>query len=221
MTDGKTAMFDPTSLLTASISYTATITTGVKDLAGNPMVTAKTWSFTTAAPSPPPPPPPIPGTDGIKEIYPTVPGSDTWFFNPENPEDGQFDPNGADISKNVDGSWHLDPGTTRMLVFPKSAGLLSDDARGNLPTYDFSELAQIGHWYKPTDWKNTEMTGYFKVSSTKSGDGISFVTRSVRHNEVIQNGCGGSSYHNNIRFEGTFQVQERTVARKLRYSFSK
>jgi hypothetical protein len=58
-----------------------------------------------------------------------------------------------------------------------------------MPTYDFSELAQIGHWHKPTDRKNTEMTGYFKVSSTKSGDGISFVTRSVRHNEAIQNGC--------------------------------
>ena len=104
--DGMTAMFDPTSLLEASVSYTATITTGVKDLAGNPIVTVKTWTFTTAAPSPPPPP--VPGTDGIKEIYPTAPGSDTWFFNPENPEDGQFDPNGADISKNVDGSWHLD-----------------------------------------------------------------------------------------------------------------
>ena len=207
-TDRKTVTFSHSSSLSSSTSYIVTITAEVKDLASNPMVTAKTWSFTTAAPSPPPPPPPIPGTDGIKEIYPTAPGSDTWFFNPENPEDGQFDPNGADISKNVDGSWHLDPGTTGMLVFPKSAGLLSDDARGNLPTYDFSELAQIGHWYKSTDWKNTEMTGYFKVSSTKSGDGISFVTRSVRHNEAIQNGCGGSSYHNNIRFEGTFQYKK-------------
>jgi hypothetical protein len=207
-TDRKTVTFSHSSPLSSSTSYIVTITAELKDLAGNPMVTAKTWLFTTAAPSPPPPPPPIPGTDGIKEIYPTAPGSDTWFFDPENPEDGQFDPNGADISKNVDGSWHLDPGTTRMLVFPKSAGLLSDDARGNLPTYDFSELAQIGHWYKPTDWKNTEMTGYFKVSSTKSGDGISFVTRSVRHNEAIQNGCGGSSYHNNIRFEGTFQYKK-------------
>ena len=117
-----TAMFDPTSLLAASVSYTATITTGVKDLAGNPIVTAKTWTFTTAPPSSPPPPPPVPGTDGIGNIS-YRPGTDTWFFNPENPEDGQFDPNGADISKNVDGSWHLGPGTTRMLVFPKSAGL--------------------------------------------------------------------------------------------------
>jgi hypothetical protein len=141
-TDRKTVTFSHSSSLSSSTSYIVTITAEVKDLASNPMVTAKTWSFTTAAPSPPPPPPPIPGTDGIKEIYPTAPGSDTWFFDPENPEDGQFDPNGADISKNVDGSWHLDPGTTGMLVFPKSAGLLSDDARGNLPTYDFPELAQ-------------------------------------------------------------------------------
>ena len=51
----------------------------------------------------------------------------------------------------------------RMYLTQKAVGTqhLSSDIRGNLPTYDFSELAQIGHWYKPTDWKNTEMTGYF------------------------------------------------------------
>ena len=191
--DDMTATFDPISSLATSTSYTATISPDpnnrIMDPSGNRMAT-KTWSFTTAAaPSPPPPPPPPPpspgpGTDEVKQIYQTAPGGETWFFNPDNPDDGQFDPNGADISKNADGSWHLDPGTTRMLAFTKSAGLLSDDARGNLPTYDYSELAQIGHWYKPTDWKNTEMTGYFKVTDTQSGDGISFVTRSVRHNEV-------------------------------------
>jgi hypothetical protein len=165
-------------------------------------------SKTTSDPPSPPPPSPGPGTDGIKQVYPTAEGGENWFFNPDNPDDGQFDPNGADISKNADGSWHVDPGTTRMLAFTKSAGLLSNDARGNLPTYDYSELAQIGHWYKPTDWKNTEMTGYFKVTSTKAGDGISFVTRSVRHNEAVADGCGGSSYHNNIRFEGTSQYKK-------------
>jgi Bacterial Ig-like domain/F5/8 type C domain len=207
--DGKTATFDPIANLSPSVSYTAVIRAGVKDVAGNAMTAPRQWSFTTAAsPPPPPPPPPGPGSDGIKHIYSTALGGETWFFNPDNPDDGQFDPNGADISKNADGSWHLDPGTTRMLVFPKSAGLLSDSARGNLPTYDYSELAQIGHWYKPTDWKNTEMTGYFRVTSTQGGDGISFVTRSVRHNEAVADGCGGSSYHNNIRFEGTFQYKK-------------
>ena len=159
-------------------------------------------------PSEPPLPPPSPGIDDVQEIYPTATGGETWFFNPNNPVDGQFDSNGAEISKNSDGSWHLKPGTTRMNVYTKSAGLLSDKQRSNLATYDYSALAQKGYWYQPTDWKNVEATGYFKVSSSSSGDGISFVTRSVRHSNAIENGCGGSAYHNNIRFDGTFQYKK-------------
>ena len=161
-------------------------------------------------PSEPPSPPPDgnPSSDDVRKIYPTSAGGETWFFNPDNPVDGQFDSNGAEISKNSDGSWHLKPGTTRMNVFTKSAGLLSDKQRSNLTTYDYSALAQKGYWYKPTDWKNVEATGYFKVSSSSSGDGISFVTRSVRHSNAIENGCGGSAYHNNIRFDGTFQYKK-------------
>jgi F5/8 type C domain len=153
-------------------------------------------------------PGPSPGNDGVQMIYPTVAGGETWYFNPNNPVDGQFDSNGAEISKNSDGSWHLKPGTTRMNVYTNSAGLLSDNQRSNMATYDFSALAQKGYWYKPTDWKNVEATGYFKVSSSSSGDGISFVTRSVRHSNAIHDGCGGSSYHNNIRFDGTFQYKK-------------
>ncbi|MGA3324133.1 MAG: Ig-like domain-containing protein, partial [Terriglobia bacterium] len=44
-----TAIFTPTSDLTADTVYTATITTGVSDLAGNFLVNAYVWSFTTAA----------------------------------------------------------------------------------------------------------------------------------------------------------------------------
>ena len=161
------------------------------------------------SPSPPPPaPPPSQGDDGVQMIYPTAAGGETWFLNPDNPVDGQFDSNGADISKNSDGSWHLKPGTTRMDVFTKSSGLLSDKQRSNLVTYDYPTLAQTGYWYKPTDWKNVEETGYFKVSSTSSGDGISLVSRSVRHSTASHEGCGGSSYHNNIRFDGTFQYKK-------------
>ncbi len=45
---GTTATFNPTSNLAASTTYTATVTTGVKDLADNALAVAKTWSFTTA-----------------------------------------------------------------------------------------------------------------------------------------------------------------------------
>jgi Ice-binding-like/Bacterial Ig-like domain len=43
------ASFTPTSALTASTSYTATITSGAKDVAGNAMAASKLWNFTTAA----------------------------------------------------------------------------------------------------------------------------------------------------------------------------
>lgn len=45
------ARFTPTSALAASTTYTATITTGAKDLAGNPLASNHVWSFTTAAAS--------------------------------------------------------------------------------------------------------------------------------------------------------------------------
>ena len=44
---GVTAVFTPTTFLSSSTVYTATITTGVKDLAGNTLAVNKVWSFTT------------------------------------------------------------------------------------------------------------------------------------------------------------------------------
>ena len=46
-TVGNTATFTPTTVLTASILYTATITTGVTDLSGNALENTYTWTFTT------------------------------------------------------------------------------------------------------------------------------------------------------------------------------
>lgn len=44
---GTTATFTPTAPLTANVVYTATISTGVKDLAGNPIVSNYSWNFST------------------------------------------------------------------------------------------------------------------------------------------------------------------------------
>jgi WD40 repeat protein len=45
----RTAKLTPNTLLAASTSYTASILTGIKDLAGNAMAAPYTWSFTTQA----------------------------------------------------------------------------------------------------------------------------------------------------------------------------
>lgn len=44
---GRSAVFTPAAELAAGIEYTATITTGVKDLAGNPLAADMVWTFTT------------------------------------------------------------------------------------------------------------------------------------------------------------------------------
>ena len=51
---GNTATFNPSANLTVGLVYTATVTTGVQDMAGNAMVSADIWSFTagTAIPNP-------------------------------------------------------------------------------------------------------------------------------------------------------------------------
>ncbi len=46
---GTTATFTPASPLTGGLSYTATITTGIKDLSGNAMAANYSWSFTSLA----------------------------------------------------------------------------------------------------------------------------------------------------------------------------
>jgi hypothetical protein len=46
---GTTATFTPTTKLGTSLTYTATATSAIKDLAGNPLATAFAWTFTTSA----------------------------------------------------------------------------------------------------------------------------------------------------------------------------
>lgn len=151
---------------------------------------------------------------GILEIYPTLPNGEVWFFNAENPNDGQFNRNNETITRNADGSWHVEPGITRMLAFTKASQEPSAEIRESIPA-NYSRLAQVGHWYNESDWKNVEITGYIKVIPARGfhnislANIISFVSRSIAHNPFVQHGCGGSAYHNNIDFDtGRFNFKK-------------
>ena len=58
-----------------------------------------------------------------------------------------------------------------------------------IKSWNFSELKEIGYWYKSSDWKNVEITLIFKLldSSRSKGDqhAISLVTRSISHSHLI------------------------------------
>ena len=62
----RVATFTPAASLAASTSYTATVTTGAKDVTGNAMAANRTWTFVTGTlpcvPAPPPVAPPVGAT---------------------------------------------------------------------------------------------------------------------------------------------------------------
>jgi len=64
---GTTATFTPSSSLTYNTNYTATVTTGVRDLAGNAMQASYSWNFATGS-APDTTPPTVSSTSPAKGV---------------------------------------------------------------------------------------------------------------------------------------------------------
>jgi len=62
---GNTATFTPSADLLASTQYTATVSTGAKDAAGNALAANKTWNFTTSCSTLTPSPTTVSGTASV------------------------------------------------------------------------------------------------------------------------------------------------------------
>ncbi|MFZ2960449.1 MAG: Ig-like domain-containing protein [Candidatus Ozemobacteraceae bacterium] len=67
---GLIATFTPTGILAANTLYTATISTGAKNLTGIPLATNYTWNFSTVSgPTPTPTPTPVPVATGVMSVF--------------------------------------------------------------------------------------------------------------------------------------------------------
>lgn len=139
---------------------------------------------------------------GIKKIYPTIKEGFEWFMNNSDPKSDPYLHNYKNIVKNKDGSYNIGE-RSRMSVYSKDGIGYSE---GNMETYDFTKLSNKGYWYKPTDWKNVEITGEYLYREGK-GPGITHYARSEDHS-TINNGCGGSSYKLKIHFDGTSSISK-------------
>ncbi len=165
----------------------------------------------------------------IPKVYQNAPHGESYKFNKTNPNDMiQVDETKKDYvftKQNEDGSWRIDFGRPRIDIFTKDAGILNDTqilqenmTKSGIQSWNYSELKEIGYWYKPTDWKNVEVTMIFKLldSARSKGDehALSVVTRSISHSENYDGKdeppfyCGGSSYHNNISNEGQVRMKK-------------
>lgn len=138
-------------------------------------------------------------------IYPTKAGGEEWFMDiDELHKDKRFDAN-ANLTRNQDGSWSVDSEEkTRLNVWTKGSGDFRK--KGGMDTYNHSIIEGRGFWYKPSDWKNTEMTGYFKLNEYVD-DEFSIYIRSIWHNRT-HNGCGGSDYKLKLHFDGSVTLDK-------------
>ena len=169
----------------------------------------------------------------IPKVYQTAPEGETYKFKHDNPNGkvqvDEEDKENIFTQQNKDGSWRIEYGEPRIDIHTKDAGILPDKpeqlnnlSKGKIQSWNYSELKDIGYWYKPSDWKNVEVTLIFKLldSSRSKGEqhAISLVTRSISHSEKYDDYddddgkppfyCGGSSYHNNISNEGYLRMKK-------------
>jgi len=90
-----------------------------------------------------------------------------------------------------------DPHTFRVTVFSKS-GLDPEET-----TKDHGEASGKGHMQDEKDWKNIEMTGFFRIKEPDVKDEeITMYARGGPHNDdTKQNQCWGTAYKPGIQFD--------------------
>jgi hypothetical protein len=164
--------------------------------------------------------PRYPGVDkfGIKEIYPTKTGGEEWFMNMDDPGNdpriGGEGPSTIFVLQNDDGSWKVHSTEVRYGVLT-SSGYHPD----LITTLNQQALAAKGYMQSPNDWKNVEMTGYFKVNAltntTQNGaPHIELLARGGRNTnddgtiDRLSRQCEATTYHSNTYLDGRIKFEK-------------
>ena len=84
-------------------------------------------------------------------------------MNNYDPESDPYMHNYKNIVKNEYGSYNIGE-RSRMAVYSKDG---IGYPKEHMETYNFTELSQKGYWYKPSDWKNVEITGEYLYKKAK------------------------------------------------------
>ena len=167
-------------------------------------------------PGPPPTPPPTGNKDvfGVTKIYEdntssTV--SQPFFMSAlDLNTDCNFDPQQT-LQKNADNSWKNTSSTTsRFMMFTKTLSGCSRDviktALANLDSYNHGVWADRGYMWQPKDWKDVEITCYFKIVNAGSiatgAGGVSLECKGGLNSSTVSNGCAGPAYLGTLTDDG-------------------
>lgn len=132
---------------------------------------------------------------GVPMFHPTRSGGEQWFLGADPENDPRFKPQ-DDITPNGDGSWKVLDTQVRLLVYT-SDGYSSS----GISTYDRDDLALQGYMQSPKDWRNVEMTGFFRLNTPNvANDNFDLYARGGRHNDTVP--CEGSSYKAAFHYDG-------------------
>lgn len=146
---------------------------------------------------PPPPPSPEPPSSfdafGVRRVHPTKVGGNEWYLAATPTSDSRFNSNST-LTNNTDGSYRISNTTIaqkQINVYQPNgynAGLTATNAQNH------GQCAQNGYMQDTRDWRNVEMTAYFRVNTEMSvGNGeICLFARGGRHIDPTPN-CEGSS----------------------------
>jgi len=155
---------------------------------------------------------------GIKEIYISKRGDEEWYLNsydPKNdPQTGGEGPPTTFVQQNNDGSWKVQSTEVRFGVLT-SSGYHPD----LITTLNQEALAAKGYMQSPNDWKNVEITGYFRVGSfteaNQNGPShIELVARGGRNtNDIgtidgLSRQCEATTYHSNTYLDGRVKFEK-------------
>ena len=152
-------------------------------------------------------------TNSIPQIYHSQSGGEVYRFNKLLPNDliqvNETEDPTIFSKQNPDKSWKVASGKTRIEIFTKNAGTLSEEnLKTKATSWNYEELEKIGYWLSPKDWKNVEFTLIFKFDNSSftannndSNDtehDISIVTRSIFHDsESVYTGEDDNNKNNN------------------------
>ena len=110
-------------------------------------------------------------TNSIPQIYHSQSGGEVYRFNKLLPNDliqvNETEDPTIFSKQNPDKSWKVASGKTRIEIFTKNAGTLSEEnLKTKATSWNYEELEKIGYWLSPKDWKNVEFTLIFKFDNS-------------------------------------------------------